>query len=221
VRLRCSNCEAAFEGDRKARCPKCLRLTTVVEDGDVAPARRDGAPAPWPAGTACPLCLVQPVSDATFHFELAEAASPSNAASSGSPTIVRCRCCGACRRRVVTLVRLRWGALPLVAAGMLAWPLSFASDLPFRLWGIERLEFAMVATLVCAFVVGVPLSVVDHANRWMRRNLETSWLFRRVKEGAARGEPHHGAASRDTWRLLAEAPARATVVEASDLLRHI
>lgn len=209
-----------------------------MEEGELAPATRGGvpAPAPWPAGTACPLCLEHPVSDATFHFELGEhEVSPGpptrhgslpppavqaarSAVTSGASPLVRCRCCATCHGRVVTLARLRWGALPFVAVGMLAWPLSFASGLPFRLWGIGRLEMAMLATLVCAFVIGVPLFLVDHANRSMRRNLETSWLFRRVRERVSPGRPHD-AASREHWRLLARAPASASVVDATELLR--
>lgn len=236
MRLRCTNCEAAFDHEpreREARCPKCLRRTTVREEGDVAPQSRDGAPAPWPAGTACPLCLAHPVTDATFHFELGDphpraphehvherdaSASALDPTGIARPALVRGRCCAVCRRRVVTLARLRWGALPFVALGMLAWPLSFASDLPFRLWGIGRLEMAMLSTLLCAFVIGIPLLLVDHANRSMRKNLETSWLFRRVRERLLPGRPHD-AASREHWRLHADAPRAVTVVEATDLLR--
>lgn len=208
-----------------------------MEEGELAPTTRAGAPAPWPAGSACPLCLEHPVSDATFHFELGDheasqgtpmrhgsrpppaAHAPTLTTSAGGASpLVRCRCCATCHGRVVTLARLRWGALPFVAVGMLAWPLSFASGLPFRLWGIGRLEMAMLATLVCAFVIGVPLFLVDHANRSMRRNLETSWLFRRVRERVSPGRPHD-AASREHWRLLARAPATAPVIDATELLR--
>jgi hypothetical protein len=209
-----------------------------MEEGDDVPeSTRDGGPAPWPAGTACPLCVAHPVSDATFHFELGELGDHAHPAqgrdagaggpkTTGLTALVRCRCCPACRRRVVAVARLRWAALPFVAIGMLAWPLSFASSLPSRLWGIDRLETAMLSTLVCAFVIGVPLVLVDHANRSMRRNLESSWLFRRVKERAplhadvhAHARAHDGAASRDHWKLLADAPRTAVVIDASEILR--
>lgn len=221
MRLRCTNCDAVFDEDRAARCPKCLRLTTVIEDGDVAPAPREGTPAPWPAGTACPLCLVGPVSDATFHLEIAAGAPPGAARRASALTFVRCRCCGSCRRRVVTLARLRVGALPIVGVGMLVWPLSLATDLPFRLWGIDRIEVAMLSTLVCAVVVGVPLFLLDHANRSMRRNLERSWLFRRVRERVSPVPARESVVGRDDWRLLAGAPRGATAVDATELVDHI
>ena len=104
---------------------------------------------------------------------------------------------------------------------MLLWPLALVSDLPLRLFGLGRLEGLMLSTLVCAVLVGVPLVLVDRASRTMRRNLEKSWLFRRVHERI--GPPLEGVAAepgtaQEHWRLLADAPASAVVIEASELL---
>jgi len=176
---------------------------------------RDGSPAPWPDGTRCPLCLAHDVSAAAFHFEIEKAAG------AGMVT-VRCRCCDACRRRVIDLGRLRAAVLPLVVLGTVAWPLSVVSSLPMRMLGLERLESAVLTTLLCALLVGVPLLFVDRANRALRRNLETSWLFRRLRArlqpaASAAKEPDH--APNDHWKVLADPPSSAVVVEATDLLR--
>jgi len=219
VRLRCTNCDAAFEGDASARCPKCLRVTSVIEAIDGAHDPRDGAPAPWPAGTACPLCVTGSVSDATFHFELPIPQGASPPGGIARWMTVRCRCCEDCRGRVVGLRRLRSGALPLVALGMLLWPLALVSDLPLRAFGLGKLEGVMLSTLVCAVLVGVPLVLVDRASRSMRRNLEKSWLFRRVQERVGAIGVAGAVAPQEHWRLLADAPASAVVIEAVELLR--
>ena len=175
---------------------------------------RDGTPAPWPDGTRCPLCLAHDVSSSTFAFEIEKAAAE-------RWVTVRCRCCDECRQRVQSLGRLRTVVFPLVVLGTLAWPLSVVSTLPMRLLSLTKLESIMLSTLVCAVVVGFPLILVDRANRSLRKNLETSWLFRRVRarvKPAAAPTPQ-GQGPSDHWRVLADPPASAVVIEATDLLR--
>jgi hypothetical protein len=176
---------------------------------------RDGTPAPWPDGTRCPLCLCEDVSAATFHFEIEKA-------ERAGVVTVRCRCCDACRRRVVNLGRLRAAVLPLVVLGTVAWPLSVVSSLPMRMLGLDRLGSAMLTTLLCAVLVGVPLVFVDRANRVLRKNLETSWLFRRLRARVqpAASAPHQSDhAPNDHWKVLADPSSTAVVVEATELLR--
>jgi hypothetical protein len=169
---------------------------------------RDGAPAPWPDGSACPLCLVRDVSAATFHFEIGK-------------TTVRCRCCDECRTRVTGLVRRRTVLFPLVLAGTLAWPLALITDFPMRLLAIGRLEAVMSTTLVCAVLVAVPLVLLDRGNRNLRANLETSWLFRRLRARVPQPATPSGpdAPHDDHWKVFADAPASAEVLDAIDLLR--
>lgn len=177
-------------------------------------------PAPWPAGTACPLCLHGEISSATFFVEIAGIASDVNEAvlhDGRRWTTVRCRCCDPCQRRIARVAALRLAALPLVAVGMLSWPVSLATDYPLREWGLGRLEVAMISTLLCAIVVGIPLLLVDRAGRATRKNFETSWLFRRMKERVALPASEH--LDHQNWKLLAVPPSSAHVVEATDLLR--
>ncbi len=174
---------------------------------------RDGTPAPWPDGTRCPLCLARDVSSSSFHFEI------ENTAAERWVT-VRCRCCDACRERVRSLGFLRAAVLPFVVLGTVAWPLLMVSSLPMRMLAVSRLESIMLSTLLCAVLAGVPLVFVDRANRSLRRNLESSWLFRRVR-ARVRPVPQltTGSAPSDHWKVLADAPASAVVIEATDLLR--
>jgi hypothetical protein len=176
---------------------------------------RDGTPAPWPDGTRCPLCLAEEVSAATFHFEIEKGAG-------AGVVTVRCRCCDACRRRVMNLGRLRAAVLPLVVLGTVAWPMSVVSSLPMGVLGVSRLESVMLTTLLCAVLVGIPLVFVDRANRSLRKNLETSWLFRRLRarlQPAASAPQEHDHAPNDHWKVLADPPSSAVVIEATDLLR--
>lgn len=174
---------------------------------------RDGTPAPWPDGTRCPLCLAHDVSSSSFHFEIEKTAAE-------RWVTVRCRCCNECRERVQSLGFLRAAVLPLVVLGTVAWPLLVVSSLPMRMLAVSRLESIMLSTLLCAVLVGVPLVFVDRANRSLRRNLEASWLFRRVR---ARVRPAPASttesAPNDQWKVLADPPASAVVIEATDLLR--
>lgn len=178
---------------------------------------RDGTPAPWPDGTRCPLCLAHDVTAATFHFEIESTAKEGKTIAARWLT-VRARCCDDCTRRVHRLGQLRVAALPIVALGTIAWPLSILSTLPMRLLGLGRLEAVMATTLLCAVIVGVPLLLLDHANRALRKNLEASWLFRRVRTRVQQTDAHE-LVPNDHWRVLATAPPRAMVAEATDLLR--
>lgn len=185
-----------------------------------APWPAGAPPAPWPAGTACPLCLRGEISSATFFVEIAGIAWDVTAAMLHDGrrwTTVRCRCCDRCQRRIASVAALRLAALPLVAVGMLSWPVSLATDYPLREWGLGRLEVAMISTLLCAIVVGIPLVLVDRAGRATRKNLEKSWLFRRIKECVAL--PPVEDLDHQHWKLLAVPPANAQVVEATELLR--
>lgn len=51
VKLRCTGCAWSFEAD-EARCPRCLRATTVVEDVDEPSPRRPGPPKALVVGVA-------------------------------------------------------------------------------------------------------------------------------------------------------------------------
>jgi hypothetical protein len=179
-----------------------------------APPRNEATPAPWPDGTRCPLCLAHDVSSSSFHFEIEKSAAE-------RWVTVRCRCCDECRKRVQSLGFLRTALLPLVVIGTAAWPLLVVSSLPMRMLSVSRLEAIMLSTLLCAVLVGVPLVFVDRANRTLRRNLEASWLFRRVR-ARVRPTPQPStaaSAANDHWKVLADPAASAVVVEATDLLR--
>jgi len=178
---------------------------------------RDGTPAPWPDGTRCPLCLAHDVSAATFHFEIEKTGSETPGGVARWLT-VRARCCDDCRRRVLRLGRVRRAVLPIVALGTVAWPLSIVSTLPMRLLGLDRLGAVMMTTLLCAVLVGAPLVLLDYANRSLRKNLEASWLFRRIRTRVQTAVAD-GHVPNDNWRLLPSASPSAIVVEATELLR--
>lgn len=185
---------------------------------------RDGSPAPWPDGSACPLCLERDVSSATFHFEIEKtAATPGSGGHAAQWTTVRCRCCDPCRARVAGLVRRRAVLFPLALLGTFAWPVALATDVPMRWLALERLEAVMLMTLFCACIVAVPLVMLDRSNRAIRKNLEASWLFRRlrarVQQAAAPNARAPGTPGNDHWKVFADAPASADVLEATDLLR--
>ncbi len=182
-----------------------------------APPRDDATPAPWPDGTRCPLCLEHDVTAASFHFEIESTAKEGKTIAARWLT-VRARCCDRCAGRVHRLGQLRAAALPVVALGTLAWPLSIVSTLPMRLLSLGRLEAVMMTTLVCAVIVGVPLVLLDHANRVLRKNLEASWLFRRIRTSVQETDAH-ALVPNDHWKVLSTAPSSAMVAEATDLLR--
>lgn len=187
---------------------------------------RDGSPAAWPDGTRCPLCLAHDVSAAVFHFEIerapATARSSADVGGGGAHRVtVRCKCCDRCRARVVRLARLRWSVLPFVVGGTVGWPLAMVTDVPQRMLGVGKLEVMMIATLLSALVAGVPLVLVDLASRSVRKNLEASWLFRRIRARVQppRDDEDESAHTNDRWRVLPDGSAGAAVVEATDLLR--
>jgi hypothetical protein len=220
VRLRCTNCEATFDGELAERCPKCLRRTSVVEAPAPLPSAASAPPAPWPDGPSCPLCVASAVSAASFVIEIPSGA-PQTADTAGKPppsTTVRCLCCDACRERVVTLSRRRSVLLPLVMLVMLAWPVLLVSDAPMRRLHVDKLSAGLYVTALCALLVTLPLLVLDRASRATRKNLQASWLLRqllvRVRAQAV-GDPERP----DEWKVLAEARPGATVVDAPELLR--
>lgn len=177
--------------------------------------RGDG-PAPWPAGTTCSLCLVSAVTSATVHLEIAKHGTGDAAGGHHEWSTVSVRSCDECRDRVVGLTRVRWTALPFVVVGTVAWVFALVSEAPLRVWGVAKLEAIMLSTLVCAFVVGVPLYFVDRANDKVRKKLESSWLLRRLQQRL--GHPG-GALAPELWKVVSEAPSGAHVVEATDVLR--
>jgi hypothetical protein len=185
---------------------------------------RDGSPAAWPDGTRCPLCLAHDVTAAIFHFEIERTSASASASSAGAArdarsVTVRCKCCDECRARVVRLARLRWSVLPFVIGGTVAWPVAMVTDLPERLSGLGKVEVVMITTLLCALIAGVPLVLVDLANRSLRKHLEASWLFRRIRLRVQPPGDADDTRPHDHWKVLADAPAAATVVEATELLR--
>jgi hypothetical protein len=178
-------------------------------------------PAPWPDGTACPLCLTSSVSAATFLVDIPSGAAQT-ADTAGKPpisTTVRCRCCDECAARVVGLSRRRLLLLPLVALVMLAWPVLCVSEVPMRLLRIEKLEAAFVVTVLSAVLVAGPLVVLDVSSRAVRKNLQSSWLLRQLL-ARVRAQATGGPERPDEWKILAE-PARSgtSVVDAPELLR--
>lgn len=206
MQLHCNNCSASFEGERDARCPKCLRVTSVVVAGASASGAGgagDVRSASWPAGTTCPLCLERDVSarpEAIFYFQLAR-----QLAKGARWLHVRCRCCDECRLRVEALSRHRKIAAPFVAFAVVAAGLSLFADGPFVKAGIS-FPSSIAAGMMVAFVVGgVPLYVVDRGNRALRKHLEASWLFRTVKASFASAD---GFIAEDQWRVLPDIPER-------------
>lgn len=228
--LRCKNCGHAFEGEPSDRCPKCLRLTSVVRaggsdarreeaGGEEAGARAAGGAASWPAGTACPLCLAEAVAadpGVVVHFVFVGASSRVRLEAGHRGVAVRARACVSCRQRVVARDRTRWAALPFALLGLFAWPAALVSSEPLAsAWHVDAVSAIALATLACVLVTGVPLFLVDHANRATRRALEVSWLFRRVRasieEDAPSGPP-------ERWRLTARVPADAKPISAEELV---
>jgi hypothetical protein len=220
VRLRCTNCDATFDGDPSERCPKCLRRTSVVEAPPEPAAPGAAPPAPWPDGPACPLCLTATATSATFVVELPNGATETadTAGKVATSTTVRCRCCDACRARVLGLERRRKIVLPIVMLAMLAWPVLSISELPRRDFHVEKLDAILYATLLTVLVVAMPLLVLDRASRALRKNLDASWLLRQLR-ARVRSQADAGPERPDEWRLLAEARSGAAVVDAPDLLR--
>ena len=217
--LSCTNCDATFDGEPSDRCPKCLRRTSVVQAGSTSGSTAFATPAPWPDGTACPLCLTGTVSAASFLVELPSgAATAETGGIAPHSTTVRCRCCDACRARVVSLSRLRGVLLPLVAIVMLAWPVLAISELPMRLLRVEKLEAVFVVTVLCAALAAVPLVVLDRSSRTVRKNLAASWLLRQLL-ARVRAQAGGGPERPDEWKVLAEARPSTVVVDAPELLR--
>lgn len=135
-----------------------------------------------------------------------------------STTSVRCRSCDACRARIDGLAKRRMILLPLVALIVLAWGFFSASDAPSRFMHLDKLEAIGVVSILAAAVAAVPLFILDRASRAIRKNIEASWLLTqllaraRLKAGGDADRP-------DQWKVLAEAPRGAVVVDAPDLLR--
>jgi hypothetical protein len=220
VRLTCTNCDATFEGDPSERCPKCLRRTSVVQAPPPAGAPEAAPPAPWPDGPTCPICLASPVTSASFVIDIPSgiAQTAETAGKPSASTAVRCRCCDACRARVLTLAQRRVVLLPLVMLVMLAWPVLLVSDAPMRALHVAKLEAGLTVTLLAAALVMVPLLVLDRASRATRKNLQASWLLRQLV-ARARGGASSGPSQPEEWRVVADAHAGANVVDAPELLR--
>lgn len=226
MQLRCTNCETTFEGAPQARCPKCLRVTSVVAEGDdvsrsglgsgSGSAAFEPRAASWPAGTSCPLCLERDVSDrpeAIFYFQLAR-----EIAKGARWLHVRCRCCDECRLRAESMSRQRKIAAPFVAVGVVAFALSLFADGPFVQLGVEFPTSIFVGLGIAFVVAGIPLFVVDRANRALRRHLEASWLFRKVKGSFTAPD---GYISEEQWKVLPEISeqAKAEALKAEDLAK--
>lgn len=221
MQLRCTNCETVFDGEPNARCPKCLRVTSVQVVGEEAAGEDGGArKASWPAGTSCPLCLERDVSDrpeAIFYFELARELAK------GAPwTVVRCRCCDECRLRVEGLATHRKIAAPFVAVGVLAAAAGLFADGPLVKVGFTFPTSIFVGFALAIVIAGIPLYIVDRGNRALRRHLEVSWLFRKVKASVTAAEKD-GFMSEDQWKVLPDVSekTKAEALKAEDLVKDI
>lgn len=172
--------------------------------------------ASWPAGTACPLCLERDVShrpEAVFYFQLARQISK------GARWLhVRCRCCDECRLRVEAQSRQRKIAAPFIALGLVSAGLSLFSDGPFVKVGIPFPTSIAVGIAIAIVLAGIPLFVIDHGNRALRKHLEGSWLFRKVKGSFVAAD---GYMAEDQWRVLPDLPERerAEALKAEDLAK--
>ncbi len=201
--LRCNHCGATFEGELDARCPKCLRKTSVVAVDGVeatgAAASGGARAAAWPAGTSCPLCLERDVSEASeaiFWLEIARRLQNGMRSST-----VRCRCCSPCRERIVGLAKQRRVAAPFVAIGMMTCVLALFPDGPFVRMGIPHPTSIAVGLFVGFVAAGIPLYLVDRANRTLRSAFEATWLFRRVRESFTDKD---GFLAEEQWKILAD-----------------
>ena len=218
--LTCTNCNASFDGDPSERCPKCLRRTGVREAPAQASSPRGALPAPWPDGPACPICLTGTAGEASFVIAIPSGPAQT-AETAGKPlstTSVRCRSCSACRLRVESLTRRRLVLLPLVALIVVAWGVLSLSDAPSRFLRIDKLDALLAVSILSAAVAALPLLILDRASRAIRKNIEASWLLTQLLARArlkAGGDPDRP----DEWKVLAEAPHGAAVVDAPDLLR--
>lgn len=171
-------------------------------------------------GTACPLCLEREVggSDALFYFQVAKGgAGGAEGGGDAGWTTVKCRSCYDCRARVVSLQRLRLVMLPFVVLGLLVWPMALPVDGPMQKLGLSFGSSLAVGIAISLVVAGIPLVVIDRANRSMKKALDASWLFRRVHE--ALGGPVTSADQPEDWRVLASAPtAPARVLDGEEVL---
>lgn len=172
--------------------------------------------ASWPAGTSCPLCLERDVSErpeAIFYFQLARQISK------GARWLhVRCRCCDECRLSVEAQSRQRKIAAPFIAFGLVAAGLSLFSDGPFVKVGIPFPTSIAVGLAIAIVLAGIPLFVIDHGNRALRKHLESSWLLRKVKGSFVAAD---GFMAEDQWRVLPDLPERekAEALKAEDLAK--
>jgi hypothetical protein len=220
LQLRCTNCDATFDGDPADRCPKCLRRTSVVQASATTSSAAEPPPAPWPDGATCPLCLTAAVTAASFLIDIPTGAAPT-AETAGKPAItttIRCRSCDTCRERIVTVERRRAILLPLVTLVMVGWPILLVSEVPMRVLHVSKLDAGLLVTLLVAILVTVPLVVLDRGSRATRKNLQASWLLRQLLarvHAQAVGDPERP----EEWKILAEPRKGAAVVDAPELLR--
>lgn len=205
--LRCTNCNAEVEDEPGARCPSCLRRSTVVGGArpSADPLPRTQRADAWPTGTTCPLCRVRTVSLATFIFTIAKSKIAMTPGQNEHRWVhVRCRCCDACRARVVRLESLRKIAVGCLVALLLA---------VFALTQLVTGAVVVVAGAALAFASAVV--VVAVGNRALRTNLEGTPLFENAR---VRLVGPGGLVTQERWSVRAEVPPRSTIVDAAELV---
>jgi hypothetical protein len=185
-----------------------LRRSAVLAAGATArrsvPPQGDGVVALsfsdahlWPLGTECPLCAARPVESAEFYLRI----SKNGGSYSSSSLTARGRCCGECRAKLEALGQLRLVALPFVLVGLLAWPFTMGLDV-FG-WGVG----ATIATssIVCAMIAGLPLAMIVRRQRRLRRHLEETSLFLRMRNLV---ETPRGLIVQEHWTLFSKPPGK-------------
>lgn len=121
-------------------------------------------------------------------------------------THVRCRCCDACRDRVVRLGRLR-----KIAVGCLVALLFAVFALPQLVTGAALAVLIGVAALAFASA----LVVVVTGNRALRTNLEGTPFFETAR---VRLVGPGGLVTQERWTVHADVPAHSPTVDAAQLV---
>lgn len=209
--LRCTNCNTEVDAEPGARCPNCLRRSSVVDSAAppraIAPPPGETLAKAWPKGTTCPLCRERDVSAATFVFSIAKSKIAMIPGQNEHRWVhVRCRSCDGCRARVERLESLRKiGIACLVAFGLAMLALSQLAA------GV-----AVVAVVLgSAVAVATSLIVVFAANSALRRNLEGTPVF---EKAIARVSPPGGLVTQERWTVHADVPARSAIIDAAELV---
>ncbi len=171
--LRCSACDIAVADEEGARCPKCLRKTTIVDsrlgpaanalaamrETNVAPA--NAGPAVWPETDTCPICAQAPIGSAVVYLYVSKVASGFGSASASM--FFRVSVCDGCRAKLGLHEVHRYASVAGLFLGMFGMFAFFAGT-------AGGIATGLASILVMAGSLG---SFVAR-NRKLRANLDAS-----------------------------------------------